>query len=109
VHPQKDNNIMGSLHLGLGFLIVSIGVTRVLDVVSVHYSTDKVRENSVSGPWNFLAAFLGIISGLFIIAANEEQSWMLIDMGVDVGSVFMGLFAVGMGILGCKLCQKWKL
>jgi hypothetical protein len=109
VHPQKDNNIVGSLHLGLGFLIAGIGVARVLDVASTHYGQDKKEDvNSISGPWNFLASFLGISAGLFIIAANEEQSRMLMDMEVDFGSVFMGLFAVGMGILGCKLCQKRK-
>jgi len=89
------------LHFGLGFLIVSIGVARVLDVASVHYSPDKKEGgNGISGPWNFLASFLGITAGLFIIAANEEQSRMLMTMGVDSGSVFMGLLAVGMGILG---------
>jgi hypothetical protein len=109
VHPQKDNNIVGSLHLGLGFLIVGIGVTRVLDVASVHYHQDEKQEKTdISGAWNFLASFLGISAGLFIIAANEEQSRMLMDMGVDSGSVFMGLLAVGMGFLGCKLHQIWK-
>jgi hypothetical protein len=109
VHPQKDNSIVGSLHVGLGFLIVSIGVTRVLDVASVHHRQDKMEgANGISGPWNFLASFLGISAGLFIIAANEEQSRMVMNMGVDSGSVFMGLLAVGMGILGCKLYQIWK-
>jgi hypothetical protein len=90
VHPQKDNSIVGSLHVGLGFLIVSIGVSRVLDVASVHHRQDKMEgANGISGPWNFLASFLGISAGLFII-------------------VFMGLLAVGMGILGCKLYQIWK-
>jgi hypothetical protein len=109
VHPQKDNSTVGSLHVGLGFLIVSIGVTRVLDVASVHYRQDKMEgANGISGLWNFLASFLGISAGLFIIAANEEQSRMLMDMGVDSGSVFMGLLAVGMGILVCKFYQIWK-
>jgi hypothetical protein len=88
---------------------VSIGVTRVLDVASVHYGQDKMEgANGISGLWNFLASFLGISAGLFIIAANEEQSRMLMDMGVDSGSVFMGLLAVGMGILVCKFYQIWK-
>ena len=104
-HPAKHISLLGELHKGLGFLISSIGATRILDVVFVTYRSgdSSVGKGAVvGGPWNFLGSYAGISAGLFIITANEETADRLAGLGVHGATVFMGLLAASMAVLGCK-------
>jgi hypothetical protein len=103
-HPAKHISLLGELHKGLGVLVSGIGVTRILDVVFVVYrgGDSSGYSRTVSGPWNFLGSYAGISAGLFIMTANDELTVGLVEMGVHAASVFMGLLALSMTVLGCK-------
>jgi len=49
-----------------------------------------------------LSSFFGISAGVVIMVANEEQTALFTKYEIDAASVFMGVFAMAVIVLGCE-------